>query len=152
MSCPWMLTGVRWGAIQSVTSSFNMPALQCEGGSIHTGWQSLWWPLYIRARFPPTPSQQWLRFPDSIVLKDLRRLLRRIRLRRSAKIGVFPRRILNCLLTIPSKKLLKKLLVGAVHRRGAETKSIDARQIDHPPLYQHINYTQRPMVSTQRCN
>ena len=79
----------------------------------------------------------WLR---SIVLKDLRRLLRRVRLRRRAKIEMFPRRVLNCLLKIPPKKLLKKLLVGAVHRRGAETKSIDARQIDHPPLYQRINH------------
>ena len=91
---------------------------------------------------------QWLRFPDSIVLKDLSRLLRKVRLRGRAKIGVFPRRVLNCLLKIPPKKLLKKLLVGAVHRRGTETKSIDARQIDHPPLYQHINHTQRPMVPT----
>ena len=34
---------------------------------------------------------------------------------------MFPRRFLNRLLKIPLKKLLMKLLVGAVHHRGAET-------------------------------
>ena len=69
-------------------------------------------------------KQHWPRFPDSIILKDLRRLLRRVRLRRSAKIGVFSRLVLNCLLKIPPKKLLKKLLVGAKLNQSMPGKSI----------------------------
>ena len=65
-----------------------------------TKWWQLTFFLEIHSHLYVTNAsyRHWPRFPDSIVLKDLRRLLRRVRLRRSAKIRVFPRRVLICLL------------------------------------------------------
>ena len=97
--------------------------------SNHVNLEQIW---HIQSCYEGYVSKPWPRFPDSIVLKDLRRLLRRVRLRRSAKIGVFPRLVLNCLLKIPPKKLLKKLLVGAKLNQSMPGKSITHHFIQVP--------------------